>query len=204
MNNRKYSVIVFDLGNVLIPFNYNIAVEKLERIEPKLGKKFMEYYKANYALHRTFERGDLDEEDFINKILLALENKIDKESFYDIYSKIFIADEGVISLLPTLKGKYLLVLLSNTNSIHQKHGWDHYEFIKYFDELILSYKIGALKPEEKIYKAVEAFTKKPPEEHIFIDDIFEYAEAAKKVGWDAIHFTGYDNLIGELKRKKII
>jgi len=204
MNNRKYSVIVFDLGNVLIPFNYNIAVEKLERIEPKLGEKFMEYYKANYALHRTFERGAMDEEDFINKILLALENKIDKESFYDIYSKIFIADEEVISLLPKLKKKYLLVLLSNTNSIHQKHGWDHYEFIKYFDELILSYKIGALKPEEKIYKAVEAFTKKPPEEHIFIDDIFEYAEAAKKVGWDAIHFTGYDNLIGELKQRKII
>jgi putative hydrolase of the HAD superfamily len=201
---RKYSVIVFDLGNVLIPFDYNIAYNKLEKVEPGLGKKFLEQYKKNYSLHRSYEKGELSENEFIAKLLGFLENKIDEETLIDAYSKIFSLNENVAALLPELKKKYILVLLSNTNSIHQKHGWNEYQFIKYFDKLILSHEVKALKPEKEIYKAVEAFTGKPPEEHIFIDDIAEYADAAKKAGWDAVQFINYEQLYKELRDRGII
>ena len=64
---RKYSVIVFDLGNVLLPFNYNIMLNKLDKIEKNLGQNFLNYYMNNYNIHRTFERGDLPESEFIDK-----------------------------------------------------------------------------------------------------------------------------------------
>ena len=200
---KKYSVIVFDLGNVLIPFDYNIAFNKLEKIETGLGKRFLDQYKENYNLHRSYERGEVPEEEFLTKLLGFIDNKVDLGTLIDVYSKIFSANENVIALLPKLKKKYMLVLLSNTNSIHQKHGWNEYEFLKYFDKLILSHEVKALKPEEKIYKAVEAFTKKPPEEHLFIDDIVEYTDAAKKVGWDAIQFINYKQLIADLKERGV-
>ena len=76
--------------------------------------------------------------------------------------------------------------------------------LKYFEKLILSHEVGACKPEEKIYRAVEEYTKLPSAEHIFIDDIFEYAEGAKKLGWDAIQFKSYEQLINELKIREII
>ncbi len=199
---NKYSVIVFDLGNVLLPFDYNIMLNKLEKIEKDLGKNFLTYYMENYDIHRKFERGDLPEEDFIKKMLSGLNNKISKETFCEYYSKVFAVNEEVASLLPKLKMDYMLVLLSNTNSIHELY-WKNYGFIKYFDKLVLSYKVRALKPEEKIYKAVESITKRSSDEHIFIDDIEEYAEGAKKAGWDAIHFTGYENLLEELRERKI-
>ena len=199
---NKYSVIVFDLGNVLLPFDYNIMLNKLEEIEKDLGKNFLTYYMENYDIHRKFERGDLPEEDFIKKMLSGLNNKISKETFCEYYSKVFAVNEEVASLLPKLKMDYMLVLLSNTNSIHELY-WKNYGFIKYFDKLVLSYKVRALKPEEKIYKAVESITKRSSDEHIFIDDIEEYAEGAKKAGWDAIHFTGYENLLEELRERKI-
>ncbi len=200
---RKYSVVVFDLGNVLLPFDYNIMLNKLEKIEKNLGQKFLQFYKDNYNIHRSFERGELPENKFINIMLESLNNKLDSETFCNYYSKIFIENKDVTSLLPELKKKYMLVLLSNTNSIHREYGWKDYDFIKYFSKLILSYEVKALKPEEKIYRTVENFTQKPPGEHIFIDDVREYSDAAKKIGWDAIHFTSFENLIKGFKKRGI-
>jgi FMN phosphatase YigB (HAD superfamily) len=50
-----------------------------------------------------------------------------------IYSKIFTVNEDVALLLPELKKKYKLILLSNTNEIHREYGWKDYSFLKYFD-----------------------------------------------------------------------
>jgi len=202
--NRKYSAIVFDLGNVLIPFDYNILIGKINRIEPGLGNKFVEYYRSNYSIHRDFERGFISEEEFINKMLEVLDNRIDSNTFCNYYADIFKVNKEVASLLPILKNKYKLFLLSNTDSIHQKYGWQKYDFLQHFDKLILSHEIGAVKPEDKIYHAVEDASGYPAEEHIFIDDIEEYVKAAKKLGWDGIHFRDYDFLVEELKLREIL
>ena len=198
-----YSVIVFDLGNVLLPFNYNIMLERLDKIEKNLGQKFLNFYQNNYNIHRAFEKGKLSEEEFINIMLDNLDYKLDRETFCNYYSKIFIENKDVTALLPEFKKNYSLVLLSNTNSIHKKYGWGDFNFIKYFDKLILSYEVRAYKPEEQIYKAVQDFTQKPSREHIFIDDVVEYSDTAKKLGWDAIHFTSYKNLVMEFKKREI-
>lgn len=203
MNGKLVKAIVFDLGNVLLPFDYSIAVRRLNTIEENLGEVFLSFYKANYELHRSFERGDLPEEKFISTMLDALHNIIDVETFCKIYSEVFTVNENVASLLPELKQNYKLVLLSNTNAIHKKYGWEQYAFIKNFDKLILSHEVNAVKPEENIYKAVEAFTGLQPEEHIFIDDILEYVNGAKKLGWDGIQFLGYENLVEELQKRNI-
>jgi putative hydrolase of the HAD superfamily len=97
-----------------------------------------------------------------------------------------------------------LVLLSNTNNIHKKYGWEKYSFLNNFNKLILSHEVGAVKPEKEIYKSVENHTKESAEKHIFIDDVKEYVEAAKQLGWDGIQFVGYENLLQELKSRKIL
>lgn len=201
---KKYSVIVFDLGNVLLPFDYNIMLDKLNKIEKNLGQKFLKYYMENYNIHRAFERGELPEKDFLETMVSNLNYKINKKTFCIYYSSVFKENKNVISLLPELKKNYMLVLLSNTNPIHREYSWKNFDFLKYFDKQILSYKVKALKPEKKIYKTVENFTKKPSVEHLFIDDIKEYTEGAKKMGWDSVHFTTYKNLIKELKKREIL
>ena len=198
------SVIVFDLGNVLLPFDYQKLVNKLDRIEKNLGKNFLVFLKENYSYHRAFERGDVSEDDFIKKMLSALQYKIDKETFCKYYSEIFSENKEVVNLLPELKKKFILVLLSNTNSLHDRYGWRHYGFLRYFDKLILSYKEGTVKPEEKIYRAVESFTKKNRHEHYFIDDIADYVETAKSLGWEGVQFKGYPELRSELINRGIL
>ena len=203
MSERKFSAIVFDLGNVLIPFDYSKAINKLNEVENGLGNRFYDFFKSNYNLHREFEIGKISEKEFINKILSIVDHKIDEKTFCKYYADIFSLNEDVISLLPIMKKNYKLFLLSNTDSIHKKYGWKKYDFLKYFDKLILSFEVGAVKPEEKIYREVEKASGLPSSEHFFIDDIQEYVEGAKNVGWDAVQFIDYQKLINDLRERKI-
>jgi putative hydrolase of the HAD superfamily len=204
MIKNKYSAVVFDLGQVIVPFDYKHFVEKVNKHKPGIGEKFLQLYKDNYSTHRDFEKGLLAEDKFINIMLGYLDNYIDGETFCKYWSDIFTPDERVISLLPLLKENYQLYLISNTNSIHKRYGYQDYEFLKLFDKLILSHEVKFIKPEEEIYREVEKASGFSPEEHIFIDDILEYVDAAKKFGWDGIQFVGYDDLVTNLKQKKIL
>lgn len=199
-----YSVIVFDLGNVLIPFNYKIMSDRLNKVSSGLGEKFLAEYKNNYQIHRSFESGNMTEHQFIDKMLNILDHKIDSETFCRFFSEIFRVNQDAANLLPKLKKKYKLILLSNTNSIHKKYGWEKFDFLKHFDGLILSHKVGAVKPEEKIYRAVESVSGFPPAQHLFIDDVKEYSDAAIKYGWEAINFIGYENLIHEFHIRGVL
>jgi putative hydrolase of the HAD superfamily len=189
---------------VLINFDYRIAVEKFNKIEPNLGKKFLEHHKNNYQIHRSFEKGLITEEEFIRIALSGVNHKVEPETFAKIYSDIFTPNNDVISLLPILKNKFKLILLSNTDPLHKKYGWEKYEFLSLFDHLVLSFDIGSVKPEENIYKAVEVFSKFTPQEHLYIDDIAEYTITAKELGWDAIQFLDYKQLLKELQSRNIL
>ena len=200
----KYSVVVFDLGNVLIPFDYSKIVQHINDVIPGRGELFMDFYKKNYHIHRDYERGDISEKEFLDAMLGALDHKISAEQFCNFFSDIFTVNKDVVALLPELKKRYRLLLLSNTSAIHQKYGWAQYSFIQNFEKLFLSHEVNAVKPEPKIYKAVTDYTQLPANEHIFIDDVAEYAQGAKFQGWDAIQFTGYDTLVKGLEQRGII
>lgn len=204
MKNRNYKTIVFDLGNVLIPFDHNIWIERLNNIETGLGNIYYKKYLNEYKIHRNYESGKLSDDEFISINLNWVDHKITKDQFIDIYSNIFKLNTNVIELLPILKEKYKIVLLSNTSHIHKMYGWGEYPFLKQFDKLILSYEVKAVKPEKLIFKAAEEFTQEQPETHIFIDDILEYVDAAKQLGWDGIQFIGYENLLEGLKSRSIL
>ena len=204
MTDRKYSAIVFDLGQVLLPFDYKSFIEKVNRHKPGIGEQFAEFYKQNYYIHRDFEKGLISEEVFITQMLDYLHNVIDGETFCRYWSDIFSFNDDVIALLPQLKKKYKLYLISNTNSIHKEYCFGNYEFLKIFDKLILSHEVKSIKPEKEIYLEVEKASGFPSGEHIFIDDILEYVDAAKKLGWDGIQFVGYDDLVANLKMRNIL
>lgn len=200
---QSYSAVVFDLGNVLIPFNHGIIIDQLNEIKPDLGKRFYKFYMDNYNIHRDFEKGILPEKEFIKIMLNVCENVIDAPTFCKIFSGVFSVDDNVVSILPKLKVNYRLFLLSNTNPIHKEYGYKQYEFLNNFEKSFLSFEVGYLKPEPGIYKAIEEYSKLPPQELIFIDDIKEYVDAARSRGWDGIQFINYNQLVDEFKKRNI-
>ncbi|MBI5731501.1 MAG: HAD family phosphatase [Ignavibacteriales bacterium] len=199
-----YSVIVFDLGNVLLPFDYSNPISYFNGLRKGLGDNFIKLYMKNYHVHREFESGILSEEQFLRTMLEWVEHTVTGEQFCKIFSDIFTVNQKVVELIPLLKEKYKVVLLSNTNSIHKRYGYGHLDFLKWFDQIFLSHEVSAVKPEEKIYRTVESYTQKKSSEHFFIDDIQEYVDGAKKFGWDGVQFVNYEKLIEDFTNRRIL
>lgn len=196
--------LVFDLGNVLIYFDWKIAEKRLNEIEDGFGTRTTKFLKENNSIIKDLEKGKLSEEDFLETIKSNLNSAIDKITIAKIFSEIFWENVELTKLLPDLRKNYNLFLLSNTNIIHRKFGWDHYNFLKNFDKLFLSYEIGHVKPEEEIYKFVINEIKLNPAEVLYIDDIEEYVNAAKNLGWNAVQFKSNEKLIEDLKNFNVI
>lgn len=201
---KKIEVVVFDLGNVLLPFDYSPAVKRMNDAQHGAGDNVQKYLKDNYHFFREFEAGKILPDEYLDKIFTDNELTFPKEDFCKYYSEIFIENTPLTSLLPEIRKRFQLILLSNTNEIHKKYGWEKYGFISNFEKLILSHEVKAVKPEPAIYQAVMDYTKKAPESHIFIDDIFDYTMGAKAMGWDAIHCTDNQVVIDGLHLRGII
>lgn len=101
---------------------------------------------------------------------------------------------GVRALIDDLRAAGLpTALLSNTNARH----WEQmarpggpFAAVGRLDRWFLSHELGACKPEEAIYAAVEQAVKRdvgaPPDRIIFFDDLEENIAAADARGWRAI------------------
>jgi putative hydrolase of the HAD superfamily len=196
--------LIFDLGNVLIFFDWKIAERRLNEIQEGLGTLTTKFLKENNSIIKNLEKGKLTEDEFLNMIKSHLNSKIDKITIAKIFSEIFWENSELTKLLPELRKNYKLFLLSNTNIIHRKFGWDHYNFLKNFDKLFLSYEVGFAKPEEEIYQLVIHSIDLNPSEVLYIDDIEEYVNAAKNLGWNAVQFKSNEKLIEDLKSFNVI
>ena len=64
--------------------------------------------------------------------------------------------------------------------------------------MVLSFAIGAVKPDERAYLAALQRLGSMAEESLFIDDQARNVEAAREVGMEAILFKDYQSLCREL------
>jgi putative hydrolase of the HAD superfamily len=108
------------------------------------------------------------------------------------------------SLFAGLATRCRLGLLSNTDPIHVAYLEGHFSFLRYFPVRIYSNEVGASKPSPAIYQAALAALGTRPNEALYIDDIAEFAEAARRLGLDAIHFENPEQLADEFLKRGLI
>ena len=68
-----------------------------------------------------------------------------------------------------------------------------------YDKVFVSYELGLLKPDIRIYEKVLKILRAVPEEVIFIDDKIGNVEAAKSIGINGIVFSR-ENIANDIKR----
>jgi putative hydrolase of the HAD superfamily len=147
----------------------------------------------------------MDPEEFVRELSGILELKATHEEFCGIWSSIFLPDTLIPEeLLVGLKQRYRLMLLSNTNAIHFEMVRENYPLLRHFDHLVLSYKVGALKPSPEIYAEALRHANCAPEECFFTDDIPAYVEGARAAGIDAVQFESHEQIERELKVRGVV
>jgi glucose-1-phosphatase len=201
----KISDVIFDLGNVLVPFDWKIAVKRLLNYLPadiaeKATRDPRTLAKAINDLVDKLEIGAISFGEFHRLVALRIGLTADLNEFQRIWSQIFTLDQQMTRLGKSLTKRYGVWLASNTDEVHYDYIIRNFPEILFYKGAALSYQMGTKKPEiEYFTKAIELFGIQP-DQAVFIDDLSENVEGARKIGIVGIQFTNYPALVNELTR----
>lgn len=98
-----------------------------------------------------------------------------------------------------LKPKYKIGMLSNAGANWLDTMFEPWQ-VALFDEVVLSYEVGAVKPQSVMYETAAIRLGVLPEETVFIDDIDVFVEAAKQYGMKGVHYREPNQTIAELRK----
>ena len=190
--------VIFDLGKVIVPFDFSRGYRAMAELCSYAPEEIPRRIGSTDLVSR-FERGEVAPEQFVEQLCRLLDLRMDYAHFCQIWSSIFLPHTLIPeNLLEGLRRRYRLLLLSNTNAIHFKMIRENYPLLNHFDDYVLSYEVGALKPSPRIYEEAIARAHCAPGECFFTDDIAEYVAAAREAGMDAVQFQSAAQIEAEL------
>lgn len=178
--------IIFDLGNVLLPFNWDRAAERFCARTGRQRSELDEYLTSTPFVHE-FSLGRMTKHDFYRRLAQDFGFEGSYEEFAHLWSDIFTPDEEMIRLAERLRKRFRRYLLSNTNPIHMDFILAHYPFVHTFDGAVYSHEVGLLKPDRRIFELIRNRFSLQPSQTVVIDDTPVNVEAAKAAGFHAIH-----------------
>jgi len=198
-----YKAIIFDLGRVLIHFDFKRGYKALEGLCPYAAADIPRRI-ATIDLVTRFDTGLVESEDFFAQFSGLLDLRLDYPRFREIWSSIFTDPLLPESMLAGLERRYRLLLLSNTNAIHFEMIREQYRcLLDHFHDLILSYQVKAMKPDARIFRLAVERSGCRPEECFYTDDIPAYTAAAREQGIDAVTFESAAQIQREMMARGI-
>lgn len=179
---------IFDLGGVLA----DVDKERSIKVFKQLGLEQVEQWIGNYTQSGVFsdlERGEISAEVFCRKIRhLSQTTTTDRQIIEAWNAMLGEVLPWKLEMLLSLRERYMVYLLSNTNVIHwdmvckrlfRYRGFDVNDF---FEEIYLSFQMHLVKPSKEIFQATLNCAGLLPGETMLIDDSPANCEVAKALG----------------------
>ena len=199
MANQGRSIVVFDLGGVLIDWDPRHLYRKLFADDEAAMEDFLATV-CTREWHRHHDAG----RSFAEGARILKARHPDKAALIDAFGA--RQDEmmagpiaGTVEILEALclRGTPLYAL-SNWPAEGFPLARERFDFLGWFRGIVISGEVGAIKPQPRIYQAlIERFAIEP-RSAVFIDDSEVNAAAARPFGFHAIHFTSPAALRDEL------
>ena len=184
---KRIKAILFDLGKVLVNFNFEPAFQRLSKACPYTSKEIEGYF-LNSGLEVLYDGGKISSFKFYTTIKKSLRHNLNFSHFKKIWNEVFTPNTPMISLVKRLEPRYRLVMISNTNPMHYEYLRARYSVFNHFDRIILSYKEKIRKPDGRIYRTAARACKALPQEIFYIDDRSDLTEAAESLGFHTFTF----------------
>ena len=185
--------IIFDLGGVIL----NIDIKRTENALKELGiDNFSQHMRPSHlpSFFKEYEAGRIDDAAFIKAIQSLSANALKEEAIINAWNALLLDfPQERLELLRTLKEKYRLFLLSNTNSIHHRQ-FQQQLYVQtgsyledIFERTYYSHAIGLCKPDIAAFQLVINENKLLPAETLFVDDTDANMTGAKEAGLQVLH-----------------
>ena len=193
--NTERRWVIFDLGKVLLDFDFTIAAKELARYSPQEEEQILESINQSPLLH-TFERGDWSEAQFFQKLSVECRLEASLEELKKGFAEIFTPVPSMVEFMESLKERGIPVMVfSNTNVTAVDYIRAAFPFFEHFDAYCLSYEHGCMKPDTTLYGVAQLMTRCTPGNLLFLDDRAENVHAARQMGWNAIHHQAPEDSI---------
>ena len=202
MNTQQdITAIVFDVGRVLIDVRYDAFFDWLAGQGAEL--KGVDDFVARTDL-LAYEHGHIDDDSFLANLNRLFREPIDEQQLVKQWQGLFEPVEDMLQLARRLKARYGVYLLSNTGALHWQYIVPRFGLDQYCHGLLASYEVGAMKPATAIFHAAEQRFELSAQGTVFIDDIADNVEGARRCGWQGIHHTNPAATLRQLRQLGVI
>jgi len=194
--------IILDLGGVIMNLDVPKTISELEAIGiTDIVNKTGHHYEHQFFY--DLEIGAITEEEYLDALGKLSSASPSSQQVKAAWNALVLnMPKERIELIKTLKSKYNVYLLSNTNIIHQKKFLDEFEkangykFNTLFLKAYYSHEIGIRKPDAEVFNFVLEDSNLKAEESIFVDDSIDNIKAAESLGIQTFHVKDYNFVSG--------
>ena len=180
------TVAVFDLGKVLVDFDYSIAARRIAERSTQPPEDLHTFLSSSPLLVQ-FETGLVTRREFFEQVRNVTGFRGDIREFGEMFADIFTEIPPMIELHAELRQRgFKTYIFSNTNDLAIEHIRRNFPFFKNFDGHIFSYEIKSMKPGAEIYEALERMSGKRGTEIFYIDDRPENIATGAARGWQTV------------------
>ncbi|HIG31774.1 MAG TPA: HAD family phosphatase [Verrucomicrobiales bacterium] len=183
--------VVFDLGKVLVDFDWNRAVQCFSRISELSENEIFDAVIKSDLLIR-YESGFISSKEFFKQTTALLKCDLDYDDFRKWFGDIFEPIPEMIDLNNQLRASGVpTFIFSNTNELAIQWIRGNYPFFADFNDFVLSYEHQCMKPDAHLYEVVEQRTGLTGSDLIYLDDRIENVESGQQRGWQVIHHQNH-------------
>lgn len=191
--------IIFDIGNVLLEFDYMKHFRHL--FDEQTAQAIADVSIRNLPVWLEMDRGVLSYEEAVELVIqgaphLEKEIRLAIGTLYENVEAYPYAADWVKSLKE--KG-YKVYILSNYGEKPFAASKPRMPFLQYTDGQLISYEIREVKPSAAIYQALCQKYAIDPANAVFLDDSPLNIAGAKAFGLHTILFTDYADALKQLK-----
>ena len=197
----KPSLVLFDLGNVLVKFTPESFWQTLG-LQRKNERALSDEGVKKAA--DEFECGKLKTGEFFNELEKIFENRFRREQLRHATASVLTNPiPNMERIVSKVAQRVSVALVSNTNEFHYAYCMEAIPAMKMLPKHYLSYKLGVMKPKAGFFRKVLKEEKAKAESVVFVDDVEENVAGAQSAGMVGILFKNPTDLETHLKNLKV-
>jgi FMN phosphatase YigB (HAD superfamily) len=190
--------LFFDIGNVQLFFDHRKMCKAIAHLFGLENNQVFDLLFKEKLLD-DWEIGKIHYQYLYNIFASMSKTYPSLSSFLEALSNIFTPNTSLFPIIKALKDENTyLVLISNTGDAHFDFATSHFPILSLFDDRLLSFEMKMRKPNPLIYKLALEKARGPS---LYVDDIDEFVQSAKKCGLDSELFTTSEKLQKQLITK---
>lgn len=178
--------VFFDIGNVLLHFDKAKVAESVRTVlnRPDCDVEAC-FWTGSESVTAPSEAGRMTPKQTYEAFREKTGYRGGFHAFRTLWCEQFTINRPAARALAELSKALPVYLLSNTNALHWEHFKKRYLFTRQAKGAVLSFEVGACKPDAAIYRAAVKMAGVPASACFFIDDLPANVEAARAFGMKA-------------------